>query len=46
MNGGGEKSMKEVLNAEKGNVSNVICSICISNGLVCRLTGQVFPAGK
>jgi hypothetical protein len=34
--------MKEVLNAEKGNVSDVIYSVSISKGLVCRLTGQVF----
>jgi hypothetical protein len=46
MNGGGKKSVKEVLNAEKGNVSDVICSIRVINGLVCGLTGKVFSGSK
>jgi hypothetical protein len=44
--GGGEKSMKEVVSVKEGIISGAICAVYIINGLVCGLTGYVFPAGK
>ena len=38
--------MKEVVNVKEGIISGAIRAVYIINGLVCGLTGYVFPAGK
>jgi len=38
--------MKEVLDVEGGNVGGVNHFICVYEGLVCGLTGQMFSDGE